>query len=214
MRIAILLIAAVACGQPRTKGVTEVAGALDTEVETQIMLLQNPFGDPPHVREHEQAAQWLVAHSDRAYPRLLAMVREGTAGPAVVELLPAFGRAESVPALEALLNGPERLGWVAGQALARHSGPEGLLALRRAVRSNETGAVIAAAEGLAARGEKAACPDLVAAVAHTDWRARYYAVQSAAGLGCLSHQQLEELAMRDPIEDVRALAAKVLARER
>jgi HEAT repeat protein len=214
MRIALLLIAAVACGQPRAKGVTEMAGGLDAEVETQIMLLQSPFGDPPHVRERERAGQWLVTHADRTYQRLLAMVGDATAGPAVVELLPAFGRAESVPALEALLEGPERIAWVAGQALARHSGSEALLALRRAVRGQGADVVIAAADGLAERGDKAACADLAAALGHADQRARYHAVQAAARLACLSRHQLEEIARSDASEDIRALAAEVLGRER
>jgi HEAT repeats len=214
MKMAFLLAAAIACGQPHQEGVSEMAENLDAEVETQIMLLQSPFGDSPHVRERERSAQWLVAHPDRAYPRLLTMVRDGTAGPAVVDLLPAFGRAESVPALEVLLAGPERLAWVAGQALARLGGPQALLALRRAVRLNEPNAVIAAAGGLATLNDKAACPDLVAAVGHVDRRVRYHAVQAAGQLRCLTHQQLEALATGDPSEDVRALAADLLARDR
>jgi hypothetical protein len=206
-----LLIVLTACLQLQTEA-NAMANAIDSEVETQIMLLQNPFGDPQHLREQKRATEWLLANQDRAYPLLLAMVRDGTAGPAVVELMPAFNRAETVPPLEALLNGPERIAWVAGQALARHSGPEALLALRRALRRSEHNSIIAAAAGLATRGDKAACAELATMVGHNDGRVRYYIVQAAGQLGCLNRQQLEAIARDDRSEDIRELAAGFLAR--
>jgi HEAT repeat protein len=72
--------------------------------------------------------------------------------------------------------------------------------------------VVAAADGLAARGDKAACTDLAAAMEHIDPRARYHAVQAAGRLGCLSRQQLEAIARDDRSEDIRVLAAEFLVR--
>jgi HEAT repeat protein len=209
--MALVVVLAAACARPQPKEVRPVVDSTDTELETRIMLLQSPFGDGPHLREREAAAQWLLEHAERAYPRLLALAGTGTAGPAVVELLPAFDRTESVAVLEALLGGPERTAWVAGQGLARQRGPEALAALRRGLRHRDARAVIAAADGLAARGDRTACPDLVEAMGHADARVRYHAVQSAGRVGCLSRASLTALAEEDPDADVRELATKLLA---
>jgi len=213
MRLGIAIALVAACAPP-PKEVGQVADEGDTELETQIMLLQSPFGDESHLRGREAAARWLVEQADRAYPRLLAMARAGEAGPAVVELLPAFGRAESVGVLEALLAGPERLAGVAGQALARHHGPEALAALRRAVELGAPEAAVAAADGIATRRDPAACPELTKAATREDARVRYHAVQAAGSLGCFSRAALTTLANQDPDTEVRALAAKLLAAER
>jgi hypothetical protein len=184
----------------------------DTDVETQIMLLQSPFGGAPHVRERERAAAWLVSHADQAYPRLLAMLRDGSATPAVIEILPAFDRAESVPALEALLGAADRTAFIAGQALARHTGAEASAALRRGVRRSEPDAAVAAAAGLEARRDAAACPDLIAGMRHADPRVRYQTTRAAIALGCLTRQQLQALSAPDVDDDIRAMASAALAR--
>ena len=204
-----VLVLAAACAQP-PKEVRQVTDGRDVELETQVMLLQSPFGDGPHLREREAAARWLLEHADRAYPRLLAMARAGT-GPAVVELLPAFDRVDSVAVLEELLGGPERVAWVAGRALARQRGPEALAALRRGAQLSDPEAAVAAVDGLATRGDRAGCPELAKAAEREDARVRYHAVQAAATLGCLSPAALAALAHDDPDAEVRALAARLLA---
>jgi len=180
----------------------------DIEVDTQVMLLESPFGDPAHLREQERAADWLIAHADRAYEPLLEMMRKGTAGPAVIQLLPRFMRSESIPALEkALITKSEQIARAAAKALAQHVGPEGLEILKQVVQSPGPGAVIAAADALAILGNKETCLSLLAALTHTDHRARYHVVQAAGQIGCLTKDQLILISTNDPDENIRALAA-------
>jgi HEAT repeat protein len=181
----------------------------DAELESRIALLELPLGGDPDQREKERAAEWLLTHAARTYPELLARARDGRAGPATVELLGRFGRADSVPALAALLEGGDDLhGLAAARALAGHPGPEALAALRQVLRSGGDGAVLAA-DALGARGDAAACPDLEAATLDRDPRLRYHAVQAAGSLGCLSPDRLAEIEASDPDADVRVLAGRL-----
>jgi hypothetical protein len=181
----------------------------DDELESRIALLELPLGAGPDVREAERSAEWLLDHADRAYPELLARARDGRAGPAAVELLGRFGRADSVPALAALLvDDDDPRGLAAARALAGQPGPEALAALRGALRAGGGRAVLAA-DALGARGEAAACPDLEVAMRDADPRLRYHAVQAAGSLGCLSAERLTRIAASDPDADVRDLAARL-----
>jgi HEAT repeat protein len=179
----------------------------DLELDTQIALLESPLGGEPHVREREGAAAWLLARPDRSYPALLARASEGIAGPATVELLGEFGRADSVPVLAALLDREEPMGSVAAGALAGQPDPAALDALREGLRRGGERAV-RCADALGARGDPAACPDLHAAAEGSDARLRYHAIQAAAApeLDCLSPARLLEIEASDPDADVRALA--------
>lgn len=212
MKPAILLLAAIACFLEIPKEEKEVATEHDSDLETQIQILESPFGEMPAVRERQRAAEWLLAHADRAYPRLLAMIRDKSAGLAVIELIPEFKRAESIAPLESLLGLPERTAWAAGQALARQSGPDALAALLRGVRRPEPDAVIAAADGLATLGDKAVCSDLQATLEGSSERTRYHIVRAAAALKCLTRTRLQEFALGDSSAEIRALAADFLAR--
>jgi hypothetical protein len=180
----------------------------DAELESRIALLELPLGGDPDQREKERAAEWLLTHAARTYPELLSRARDGRAGPATVELLGRFDRADSVPALTALLAGDDLHGLAAARALAGHSGPEALAALRQVLRSGGDGAVLAA-DALGARGDAAACPDLDAATLDGDPRLRYHAVQAAGSLGCLSSDRLAEIEASDPDADVRVLAGRL-----
>ena len=180
----------------------------DAEFESRIALLELPLGSDPDVREKERAAEWLLAHAARTYPDLLARVHDGRAGPATVELLGRFDRADSVPALARLLEGDDLRGLAAARALAAHSSPEALAALRESLRSGGDRAVLAA-DALGARGDAAACADLEAAARDRDPRLRYHVVQAAGALGCLSGDRLAEIEASDPDADVRALAGRL-----
>ena len=182
----------------------------DEEVETQIMLLQTPFGGGPHQRESEHAADWLVAHADRSYPRLLADVDAGHASPALIELLPHFGRAESISRLERLLAGPELVAWTAGQALAAHRQPAAGAALRRALSGPSVPVAIIAADGLGTRADHADCPALIAAAQRHDARLRYHALQAGAKLGCFTPEALQSIARTDGDADIRGLASRLV----
>jgi HEAT repeat protein len=184
--------------------------ARDREVEDHIMLAETPFGDGPHERERERAAAWLLDHAARAYPRLLAHLDEGRASVAVIELLPRFGRPESIPRLERLLVGPEPPAWAAGQALALQPQPAAGEALRRALASGEPAVGAIAADALGTRSDPGDCAALVAAIHAPDGRFRYHAVQAAWKVGCLGREALESLVHQDSDADIRGLAARLL----
>ena len=186
--------------------------AYDADLETQLMILDGPLGEMQQVRERERAAKWLLAHAERSYPRLLEAVENGTASLAVIELLPAFNRPESITPLESLLEASERIAWAAGQALARQKGPDALAALRRGVTSTNPDAVVAAADGLWSLGDSAACADLAAQLSRRDHRERYSLVRASGTLGCLSSSQLREISRSDPSPDIRSFAQDLLGR--
>jgi HEAT repeat protein len=185
----------------------------DAEVDEQIAMLETPFGDGPHQRERERAAAWLVANADRAYPQLVARLDEGRASVAVIELMPRFGRVESIPLLERLVVGPEATAWAAGQALALHPQAAAGEALQRSLARPEPAVAIVAADALATRGDRNACPALVRLIDAPDARVRYHVVQAAGKLGCLAREALEALARADADPDVRGLATKLLNKQ-
>jgi hypothetical protein len=203
-----LLLAACA---PKKAGSMAEDGK-DQEVATQIMLLETPFGDPQHLRERDLAAAWLVANSQRSYPRLLAGLEDASAGPAILELIPRFQRAESIPLLKRLMAGPEPPAWAAGQALALHPQPEAGVALRQALESPNPGVVVIAADALGTRGDLNDCAALAKILNAANPRVRYHAVQASAKLACLKRDVLEGMARSDVDADVRSLAAQLLSR--
>jgi HEAT repeat protein len=207
-----LLVAA--CAHERGVSLARDERKSDTEVETQLALAESPFGDGPHRRERERAAQWLLEHADRSYPVVLRRLEQGSAGAALVELLPRFDREESIPRLERLLSGPEPPAWAAGQALARQSQPAAGEALRRVLDDADPKVAAIAADGLGTRGDRGDCAALVAHVDSPDARLRYHVVQAAGRLGCLAPADLESLSRADADADVRALAARLLAAKR
>jgi HEAT repeat protein len=187
----------------------------DEEVETQIMLLEVPFGDPPHLRARARASDWLMGHPERAYPRLLARLESGRATPALVELLARLGRAESIAPLERLLTGPtstEPEAYQAGQALAMHPQPAAGEALRRALANGEPHLATIAADALATRGDRSDCAALSTHLTAPDGRLRYHVVQAADRLDCLARDDLEKLARSDSDSDVRDLARRLLTK--
>jgi hypothetical protein len=210
MKSALIGLASIACLQGIPKERNQVPTDHDPDLDTQIQILESPIGEMPAVRERHRAAEWLLGNADRAYPRLLEMLRNKTASLAVIELIPSFDRAESIAPLESLLHGTERTAWAAGQALARQSGPQALASLLRGLRSSESDAIVAAADGLIARRDREACGDLRAALTTSDDRGRYHVVRSAATLNCLPKSLLQDLAQNDPSEDIRSLAATFL----
>ena len=160
------------------------------------------------MREKERAADWLLTRPDRAYPELLAKARAGRAGPAVVELLGRFGNDDSVPVLVALLERADPRGFAAARALAVHPSPTALAALRDGVRSGGDTAVLSA-DAIGERGDATACEDLRVAAGDHDARVRYHAIQAAASIGCLSPDELSEIAVSDLDGEVRELAGRL-----
>lgn len=183
--------------------------AADPELETRIALLESPFGSDPHVRERERAATWLLEHADRSYPVLLERARSGMAGVGAIELLGRFGRADSVPVLDALLEGDELLARAAAQALAFHPDPSAFQALRDGLTSGGSRAVLCA-DAIGARGDAAACPELRTAAQDPDARLRYHALQAAVapGLACFTDAELDQIESAEADADVRDLARR------
>jgi HEAT repeat protein len=181
----------------------------DPELETQIALLNSPFGGDPDIRARGAAADWLLTHDDRSYPVLLARARAGQAGPATIELLGRFGRPDAVPVLEGLLDNNGATAMAAATALATHPDPAALAALRAGLARGGDRAVNCA-DGLGARGDPAACPELRAAIAGPDPRVRYHALGAALrpALACLAPEDLRRIAGEDADPEVRARAAR------
>lgn len=180
------------------------------EVDLRIQSIETPFGDGPHQRQSEVARQWLRAHADVAYPRLLR--RAQTAGsPAVYAALADFARSESVPVLARALaaGGPHTD--AAARALALH--PQGTAgqALREALDQSDPLICMAAADGLLMRADRADCAALRARLTDPDALVRYHVLQAGARLGCLDQAVMASIARTDADTDVRNLAAKMLA---
>lgn len=183
------------------------------ELERQIHFLQDPFGDEAHQREQERAVQYLLSHADQAHPRLLELLQsQQAANPfAIIEVLPRFGRPESVPVLAQILErGPQNASQAAAEALARHPLDSAQTMLLAALSLPAPEAVIAAADGLLSRGDLAACPALLQSSSHPDPLVRYHVIQAAGSLDCLAEDQLAAIARDDPDEDVKELANRLL----
>jgi hypothetical protein len=187
--------------------------AQDDELDRHLGFLLSPFGDEPSRRQRAQSLAWLVAHGDRAYPRLLGTLRANPTAldaPPIMEALPAFGRPESVPVLAEILDrGLPQLSTVAALALARQPEPPARAALLRAVASANGESRMAALDGLKQRADRSVCAEVLAVLADADPSVRYHAVVAAAALGCLSKAQLAELSVKDPDRDVRSLAIQL-----
>jgi HEAT repeat protein len=156
-----------------------------SEIDRRIDVLLTPSGDPQFQYYKREALAWLLAHADDAHPRLLALC-EGVEPPGVlIELLPQFGRAESVPVIERALRGasdPSTV--VAAQALARHPHPSARETLERALGDRRDQVVASAADGLADRGDRAACPALAGARGHANAEVRGRIEKARRALGC------------------------------
>ena len=151
-----------------------------------IRQVQTPFGGAPDLRERERAAATLLAHADQAHPRLPALLESGQAANpyALIEVLPRFGRPESVPVLAALLTtGPARLSQAARQALARHPLAQARAALVDGLQAERAETRIAAADALITRADPSVCPALHTALNQDDAIVRYHIVQAAGHLG-------------------------------
>ena len=183
------------------------------EIESNIHFLQDPFGDPAHSARAGQALEFLLEHADEAHPRLLELLKSNRASnpPALIEALPRFGRAESIPVLEEILDyGQGSMTGVASLALARHPHDGAREALVRALASAKAESVAAAADGLMSRGDSSVCPELVKHLDQGDSIARYHVIQAAMHLGCLSPDALTRLANDDPDTNVRKLASRAM----
>jgi HEAT repeat protein len=187
------------------------------ELERQLRALADPRGGGPHDRRRERAAQYLLEHAAEAHPRLMEALRaKPTAldAPVIIQILPRFGRPESVPLLhEILLRNLEVPSRAAGEALGRHPDPAARAALLRALESAGRETLIGALDGFLLRGDASMGGALKPMLAHRDPGVRYRAMRTAAALGVLSREQILSLEQSDPDPDIRALARELAARQ-
>lgn len=183
------------------------------ELERQIRALVSPGGHEADLRDRDRALAFLLAHPDEAHPRLLAMLDpQGYVPVAVVNAIPLFGRAESVPVLDKLMReGAELISMSAGQALGRHPHPESLTTLLRGLAHERDETKVAALEGLTTRGDRSVCSALRPLLDHTSYEVRYHAVKAAALLGCLDAENLKQIAENDTEQDIRDLASSLMS---
>lgn len=181
------------------------------EIDVNIRRAVNPSGHPASLRERDRAARYLLEHADIAYGRLMALVQENPESleaPRLIELVGLFRRAESVAPLgELLLQGIPDTSRAAGRALAAIDTVTAQQALKEGLQSDLDEVRIAAIDGVRLTGDKAWCPLLCPALQDKDANLRYYAVNTAAELGCLDAEQLQEIARHDDDEYVRQLAS-------
>ncbi|MBD1848163.1 HEAT repeat domain-containing protein [Cyanobacteria bacterium FACHB-63] len=185
------------------------------KLDTAIQCLLAPYGNSGNRRDRDRALQYLLDHADDAHPKLLALLEQvdtGTYLTPVVMALPYFGRSESIPVLEKVMQtASEALSLSAGEALAQHPLPTAMNALIRGLtQSHSNKTMIAAADGLMTRGDQSCCPLLLKMIYHPDREVRYHVLQAAGQLNCLSQQQLQSIADNDSEPVIRDLAIQLL----
>lgn len=138
----------------------------DAAVEEALAMLAAPRGAGPGAMSARDAALAVLLNSpDIAHPRLLAMAEGMHPPPLILLTLAAFSRPESVPVLTAALrNGDAPTSVTAADALARHRLDAARAALEAALAGTAAQVTMAAAAGLAQRGDAAALPALRAAL--------------------------------------------------
>jgi HEAT repeat protein len=99
-------------------------------------------------------------------------------------------------------------------ALATTGGEAAILVLKEALYSENTDTRIAALDAVRITGDASWCPFLKNTLNDPDPNIRYYAVNTAASLGCLDHGILNGIAVADPDEHVRQLAGTWLGNSR
>ena len=182
----------------------------DREIDRQLLAAQDPHGDRPNLAAREQSLQWLLAHADRAYPRVLAAAQAAPTA-RLVEILGRFDRPESTPLLTATLEAGGDAARVAGGALGSSHDPAGHHALFRALGSPQPPVVMAGLHGLRMRGDRGACGKMLPLLSHADSEVRWMAVHAGAGLGGLDAAALDAIAAGDADAGVRRLAAEQAA---
>ncbi len=181
------------------------------DLDGQLRMALNPVGGEAEGRIRERAIQYLLQHSDAAYPRLIGALESapfGLSAPALIELLPRFKRPESIPILARILaSGQESVARAAGQALGYSEGDDVEQVLKGALSSSNPETVIGAADGFFIRGQKTSCEALLKAAGHPDANVRYHVLQAALHLDCLDRAARERL-LHDPDISIRQLAEK------
>lgn len=156
-------------------------------------------------------AELIAAHPDEARTRLLDALRRdpnGLQAPAILDLLPHFGGAETVPVIAAALGSPdEMVAQYAGRALGRHPDPSAVTALRAALASPAPSVVAAAADGARLRRTRELCDSLRARADVSEAIARYHVINALLSCGCVAADERRTLAAAETDPDIAALLA-------
>lgn len=189
---------------------------LQAKIDVNIRIAVKPSGDPTSLRERDQAAAFLLDHAALAFPRLMKLFQEKSGSweaPRLIELIGFFKLEESVPLLkDILLKGIPDMSRVAAKALGAMTMLRARQVLEEGFQSGIQEIRIAAIEGARISGDKSWCPIIESTLFDEDPNLRYYAVNAAAELGCLTASRLSALAEQDEDIHVRQLCASWLAR--
>lgn len=187
---------------------------LQDEIEMNIRMAVNPSGDPPSLREREQAAQFLLAHANIAYSRIIGLIRKkpkAWEAPRLIELIGRFRRDDSVPLLKDLmLQAIPDTSRAAGRSLGVIASTAAYEALRVGLKVDSIEVIISAIEGVRICGDESWCSAIEPAIVDQDANLRYYAVNAAAELGCLDVERLKNMTEYDDDCYVRQLAVQWL----
>lgn len=184
------------------------------DIERNIRLAVNPSGSLPDLRARDRAAGFLLTQGDLAYRSLTEILLEkpdGFEASRLIELIGFFKRDESAALLKPfLLQGRPGTARAAGMALAALKCSTASLALKDGLLSDVTETRIAAIDGVRLSGDTSWCSLLGVVLQDSDPNIRYYAVNSAATLGCLDAGRLKDIRDQDVDEHVRLLASNWL----
>ena len=81
--------------------------------------------------------------------------------------------------------------------------------MKKGLLSDQTHTVFGATLGFIERKDKAACEPLRDQLNRKDDSQRYYVIQAAGELECLSVDELKKIAKKDPSKDIRDKASKM-----
>lgn len=182
------------------------------EIDERIAAVLSPMGGLADKNHKDIAVSYLTMHADAAYPRLLHLLEtrpKSFDAPAIIEILPLFGRPDAIPVLERiLLTGDEFTARAAGQALGRFADPRAERALTRALLSSSNETLIGAADGLLTRDKPTDCSLLNKLIQHPNDTVRYHAIRAAGKLKCLSQSDLATLS-HDTDNSIRQLVVRL-----
>lgn len=187
---------------------------MPNDIERNIRLAVNPSGSVPDLRARDRAAGFLLDQGDLAYRSLAEILLEKPdcfEASRLIELIGFFKRDESATLLKPfLLQGRPGTARAAGMALAALKCSTASLVLKEGLLSDVPETRISAIDGVRLSGDTSWCPLLAGLVQDSDPNIRYYAVNSAATLGCLDAGRLKDIRDQDDDENVRQLASKWL----
>lgn len=187
-----------------------IENQLQLEIQNNIRVAVYPIGDRASLGEREQAANRLLAQGKAAYDALIKLIQEkpeSMQAGRLIELLSLFKKKESITLLNKLLaQGKIGTARAAGRALAVIDSSEARQALESALLADDIEVRIAAIDAVRFSGGKLWCSFIGASLQHKHANLRYYAVNSAAELGCLDADQLHKIVQFDDDKDVRQIA--------